>query len=202
MKFVIAFLLSLNPGLWQLQYNNRYSPVGSSPGEIYFDFPQQVDQPGSEYVNYLRYSFDSNLTNSQALRVTFSIDTSGFPIFGYHSEVLNNCAYPAHLRFFFESKGLDKRTQDGDHRWWSNQTAYELQSTNGASVSLIVNLDPSQWSNERGQAGSAAPLQFAVDKRTVKSLGFSFDGGCFFGHGVNVHNGNAVFTMTGYEVLP
>jgi hypothetical protein len=84
-------------------------------------------------------------------------------------------------------------------RWWSNPIAYEL--VGGSVVQLKVPLSANQWSNIYGHFGNFSAATASGFNSTLQHpamIGFSFGGGCFFGHGVNVSNGTARFIVWGY----
>ena len=65
-------------------------------------------------------------------------------------------------------------------------------------------LTPDRWSSVLGKFGNydAASLAgFSAALQNVSSLGLTFGGGCFFGHGVNVSNGTARFILSEYSVI-
>ena len=85
-------------------------------------------------------------------------------------------------------------------RWWSNPIAFELSA---GSATITVPLAPDQWSSVNGKVGNAdagALAGFQSALKAVSSLGLTFGGGCFFGHGVDVSGGTARFVLLKYEV--
>lgn len=194
--------LSLYPSFWSLQHYSYYAPVQSSVGSIYFDFPVSVDAPvsGSDWINYLRYALNGDIGNARQLKLTFDVETSGTPVFGFHSEEGNTCNTPASVRFYIERRGWKKHINDGDYRWWSNPVSFQLQSAQSAV--LTVPLTGDQWSNVWGQFGNTRTREFGAALRQVENIGLSYGGGCFFGHGVNVSGGTARFVLRAYEIQP
>ncbi len=171
MSIILALLFSLNPALWQTIYYPGYpgTPPQQSGQTLYFDFPVGPDHPGADFIDYLTTGTNGSLSKSSQIQATFEVNTSDITTFGYHSEDFNTCAYPAHA-------------QDGDYRWWSNPMAVALD--NGL-FTLTVPLSPAQWSNVWGQFGNTRAAQFNLALKQPQRIGFSFGGGCFFGHGVN-----------------
>jgi hypothetical protein len=83
---------------------------------------------------------------------------------------------------------------------WSNPIAQPLAV---GRRTLTVPVAPSQWSSVLGKVGNVdgvARAGFESAVRNVSSLGLTFGGGCFFGHGVNVQGGTARFVLVNYEI--
>jgi hypothetical protein len=63
--------------------------------------------------------------------------------------------------------------------------------------------DLSQWTSVFGvkaNGSAAAKAGFEQAIANLGSVGFSFGGGCFYGHGVRVSGGGARFAVNGYTV--
>ena len=63
--------------------------------------------------------------------------------------------------------------------------------------------DLSQWTSvfgEKANASPAATAGFQQAMANIGNVGFSFGGGCFYGHGVRVRGGRARFAVTNYAV--
>src|SRR5258707_1215178 len=79
-------------------------------------------------------------------------------------------------------------------RWWSNSVAYQLAP---GSANLSASLtDISRWTRvfgEKANASAAATAGFKQAMANLGNVGFSFGGGCFYGHGVRVSGGSAKF---------
>ena len=61
----------------------------------------------------------------------------------------------------------------------------------------------SQWTSvlgEKANASAAATAGFQQAIANLGSVGFSFGGGCSYGHGVRVSGGGARFAVTSYAV--
>ncbi len=82
-------------------------------------------------------------------------------------------------------------------RWWCNQRA-SLVSTE-KTVILKCSLDPSNWFDVNGHV-AGGPLYSDALIRPV-SMGLTFGGGFYAGHGVNVSNGNAQFCLSRFYIL-
>ena len=79
--------------------------------------------------------------------------------------------------------------------------AYEL-APGPANLSVSLT-DLSQWTSvfsEKANASAAATPGFKQATANLGSVGFSFGGGCFYGHGVRVSGGGARFAVKGLAV--
>ena len=169
-------------------------------GAVVFDFP--VEDGTQPTVNY--FWTPQNKHISGALTAAFQMVTSSSSVvFNYQFESSNTCVNPAHVRLLMARNDYNK-TNNPDYantRWWSNPIAALL--TGGSTVQLRVPLTPDQWSNINGQFGNSDTTTLNGFNNTLQHpamLGFSFGGGCFFGHGVNVSGGTAQFFLWGYSV--
>jgi hypothetical protein len=86
-------------------------------------------------------------------------------------------------------------------RWFSNSVAHQLApGTANPSASLT---DLSQWTSvfgEKANASAAATAGFKQAMANLGNVGFSFGGGCFYGHGVRLSGGSARFAVISYAV--
>ena len=63
--------------------------------------------------------------------------------------------------------------------------------------------DLSQWTSvfgEKANASAAAADGFKQAIANLGNVGFSFGGGCFYGHGVHVTGGNAKFAVINFTL--
>jgi hypothetical protein len=180
-------------------------PDNTDGGGVYFDFP--VEDGNQTHVNYLRYAHNGPVSGS--LVVTFEVSTTGYPAFNFVFEPGNTCTSPATTRLYIERRGFSNPAVWGDlswgpngnpnYRWWSNPLSFTL--VGGSRIQLTVPLTPDQWSNVNGQMGNTDTVTlrgFQAAIADVQNLGFSFGGGCSFGHGINVTNCTARFTVISY----
>jgi hypothetical protein len=183
---------------WTILYSPGM-PAHPSPRETggwYFDFPSA---PGS--VHYVTAAV--NMIASKSVSAIIEVTTAGPPIFEYALQANNTCVNPAHVRLLLQEKGDDLSGAGGKqfYRWWSIKAAYELAP--GSTVLTAKISDPSQWVSvlgERADASAAATAGFRRAMNNLGAVGFSFGGGCFFGHGVRVSGGGARFAVTSYIV--
>jgi len=137
------------------------------------------------------------------ISASIAMSATGTPVFRYQTAADNTCVSPAHVRLFFQERGDDLSGDDAlqYYRWWQNKGAYELAS--GEAILSVPLTDPSQWSSVFGRTGdedSAALAGFRQAIANIGNVGFTFGGGCFYGHGVNVVNGTARFFAKSYVV--
>lgn len=181
---------------WTFRYspNMPAHPTGTAGGWR-FAFPERNG------VQYLTTS-QRPASASESITATIAVETTGDPFFEYRTEPSNTCDAPATVRLFFQRRGDDMSGEGAleFYRWWSNPVAYRLGS---GSVALVGDLaDPSQWTSVMGRRGTENEAAFRAALADLGSVGFTFGGGCFFGHGVYVApgTGQAVFTATEFTV--
>ena len=88
-------------------------------------------------------------------------------------------------------KNDDLITSDG--RYWSN-TGIPL--TNG-SFTLNIAVAEGNWTNVDGGFNKDG---FDNLLKNMGNVGFTFGGGCFFGHGVSVSGGEAKFYLNSFNI--
>ena len=87
------------------------------------------------------------------------------------------------------------------YRWWSINTFYVLAPGQAQLAASLT--DPSQWLSvfgERADSSPGARAGFEVAKSDLGAVGFTFGGGCFYGHGVNLLGGTARFHVRSLAV--
>ena len=191
-------IVPMDAHAWVILYSPGM-PAHPSPQETggwFFDFPSA---PGS--VHYVTAAVD--MTASKSVSARIAVTTSGTPTFEYALDANNTCIIPAHVRFLLQEKGDDLTGAGGKqyYRWWSINAAYELASGSTTLTAQISDL--SQWLSvfgERADASAAARAGFKQAMSNLGAVGFSFGGGCFYGHGVRASGGGAGFAVTGYSV--
>jgi hypothetical protein len=183
-----AWLILYSPGMPD-------HPIAARDG-WYFDFPKA---PGS--VHYVLLHVDMAASTSISARIT--VETKGDPVFDYKLEKSNTCNSPARVRFLLQRRGDDLSGKNGKqyYRWWSIGAAYELAH---GSAPLTASLtDTSQWTSvfgERADASAAATAGFHQALANLGNVGFTFGGGCFYGHGVRVSRGTARFIVHSFAI--
>ncbi len=168
---------------WEIRYSTGVTLKAPALGqEFSFNFPLL---PGS--VHYITKPLA--LPAGGAASASFTITTTAEPAFDYHTAANNICANPAAVRLFLQRQG-DDMSGKGDYefyRWWSNTGAVLKQG----SATLTVALEPSLWTSVYGRKGDANPAAFADAMAHLGNVGVTFGGGCFYGHGVRILNGEA-----------
>lgn len=155
-----------------------------------------IDVPGAGQA--VSYAFAPAPTSSIAgsLHLAFRIETlSGQPVFVRAPEVGNTCATPPSVRPFIFANRNDWSGEFS--RWWATREFVVLAP---GTFTLDVPLTPERWTSVYGRTGVDAPGEFSRTLSTVSSLGVSFGGGCFYGHGVFAAGGTARWTLTSYLV--
>jgi hypothetical protein len=188
--------LSMAASDWTFEYSPNMPKHPRASGNGWqFDFPTERG------VGYLTTA-QKPASASESIRATIAIDTVGNPFFEYRTEAANTCVAPATVRLYFQRRG-DNMSGSGTYeyyRWWSNPVAYQLGS---GGVELVGNLaDASLWTSVYGRSGAENEPAFRAALADLGAVGFTFGGGCFFGHGVYVEpgTGQAVFNATEFTI--
>lgn len=164
---------------WQLQYSANVTLKPLKNGVLKFVFPNE------DGVHYLVKN--THGLSSQSLSMRFNI-TGSEPVFTAPPDDV-----PAGVRFYFQRRG-DDMSGAGEmefYRWWSNPVCGILQL---GVQALTVPLKPPHWSSVLGKSGTVAPDKFRQALRNAAVVGMTF-GGHFFGHGVWLTSGNALFRL-------
>ncbi len=167
-----------------------------------FTFPGlQSPKDGIDFLDTI-HSFTPALANASSLTVTYTMQTTGTPIFQYDPDPSNTCTNPAHVRFWISDNGWWINDANMQYkRWWSNPTSLELNGP--GQFSMTVSLDPAQWSSVYGAFGNQDSTTLSYFNDTLQNtynIGLSFGGGCYFGHGVYVTGGTATFILQEYRI--
>ena len=157
-----------------------------------FDFLQTTNG----YTAYLWYTGNTAFTASTVLTATFSVTGSGA-----------FTAYPsgtAQVRLYFQSNLPSNKGGTaclppgyGDNFWWSE---YQVSAiTNGQTVTLTTNLNPTNWHGVCGQNGADDP-NFNSALSSVVEYGFSFGSPNAWASGVGLTGGSSTFNLISYTV--
>ncbi len=194
--------ISMRANDWRVTGWSKNTPVYSAaPLRPYFDFPEGTDIS----VNYMFQSRRPPIVGS-ALSLTYQIVSTGTPTFNYFFPQFdpgNLCVTPAHVRFYFNQQGYKAPPYPATYQWWSVPVAAEL--TNNSTVSLSVPLTPDQWMSAYGKFGNLDTATYSDWTNSLQnpdSIGLSFGGGCYLGHGVSTLNGSARFILWDYSIVP
>lgn len=199
--------ISMDAARWNIQYSTGVPlhPNSHPGGGWHFDFPGP-----SGSVNYVTTAviFSARESVRAAIQITATPDA----VFDWRTNPNNTCDRPAHVRLFLQRAGDDLRAAKdaGDglraakevYRWWSNQIAVRLDEVGSADLAVSLT-DPGQWTSvfgKRGNDSSIATTGFLDAIANLAAVGFTFGGGCFYGHGVRMSAGTARFIATEYRV--
>jgi hypothetical protein len=188
----------LNAQAWSILYSPGMPPhpTPQAGQGWYFDFPTDP--------NSVHYALAAvNTVASSHVDAAILVTTTGMPVFVYNLQPDNICVYPAQVRFLLQENGDDLSGANGKQyfRWWSNSVTYQLAS--GAANLRASLTDLSQWTSvfgEKANASVAATVGFKQAIANLENVGFSFGGGCFYGHGVRVSGGGARFSLISFKV--
>ena len=192
-----AVSVSLNADNWDIAYSQGVPPhPNANPGGgWYFDFP--VGKDGTHLVTTKVSGYASS-----EMQATIEITASSGALFDFTKEPANTCPTPPASHLYFQRRGDDMTGYGATefYRWFSNPIKLVLKA---GKVTLAVPFDPAQWSSVFGKFGNAnaeANKGFKAALKDVANVGFTFGGGCFFGHGAFVTNGTARFIVTEFKV--
>lgn len=173
---------------WTFHSNTNGTTLQNTSSGFRFNFPMS---PG--YVNYCMYSLNKAISGEMVC--TFQI-TGTDPVFNGILRDQTAAFPPPGIRLWFQRKGDDWSAAigGGSYRWWSTDWRI-LADELGAVRGIQVPLTPDRWTNVRGRTGTQDPGGFAAALQNCGSVGMTFGGGNFAGHGVNLLNGSAVFDM-------
>ncbi len=184
-------------------WSGYYSPgvvLGPPPGTPAFVIPEGPEADGAPSIHYLtRPTFGA--IGPSNLSATYEFSTTGSPILQFRLRPNNTCdGPPASVSLYFQRRG-DDMSGSGEfehYRWFSSAGAVLKEP----SDVLEVPLAPAAWISVMGKTGNLAPVQFAAALANVQSIGMTFGGGCFKGHGVNVKpgSGTALFALRKFEL--
>ena len=90
-------------------------------------------------------------------------------------------------------------------RWYSFLRAGMPLGDFGVPHTVTASLtDLTVWSSvygKRADSSTTATKGFQAAQSGLTELALAFGGGCFAGHGVNAHDGDARFTLTNFQVV-
>jgi hypothetical protein len=156
----------------------------SAPNTAFFMTGQQKDLLGD--------------LSGKTITATFTISASSDPAFTYYGAPGDCGLVGPSVRLFFEGNMTGPLAYT--KYWWSNPYSDTLASLVGNTLTLSVQVVPSNWSDWNGHGGSDELAGFAAAAADVSTIGLSFGGGCFFANGVGMSSGSASFLLTSYSV--
>jgi hypothetical protein len=174
-------------------------PVGTDQN-WYFDFPRYDEDPSTTCapkkncpgVHYVQRTVNSSIADKKVINIAWHTVTTGTPVYQYELDPDNHgCRSPARVTVILQHTNDDWVTYY--YRWFSNA---RLELTAG-SGNFAIPLTIDQWADVMGGTDAS---RFADTLSHLANFGVVFGGGCAAGHGLNVANGTARFTMTGWTI--
>ncbi len=160
--------------------------------------PDALYPPHAPSLDYLLTGPTFDLRGKRAITATFKITLAGSPRLNFEFEPTNTCRTPpASVRLILAvpTRGwMSGRKTLPYTRWW-NTSAVALAP---GTITLSARIeDPAQWSSVYGETASESAAAQAGFEDTLAHarIGFSFGGGCFYGHGVGVTAGAATLEL-------
>jgi len=199
---------------WDIQFGTGSAdhPSPGGDGMWSLDIPEETNYPGCINVGCKYISVVSTpYTTAQKLSsitMTFRLDYTPGTQFNWELDPTNiaGCGgAPAHVLLYFQRRNDDWSTDK--YRYWAWGTTlghpeydYILGSDpSGMTVTITTPLEPNRWVSVYTPA-SADPTAFFAAIQNVAHVGIAFGGGCAAGHGVDVSNGTAKFTLISYTL--
>jgi len=147
--------------------------------------------PNCPSVHYVTTKYTSSINESATINVEGKIEADPALVWNYHFEKANKCNTPASVHVMLQIKNDDLTKSDG--RYWSN-TGVTL--THGP-FTLSIPVREAKWTNVDGKFNKDG---FAKLLKSMGNVGFTFGGGCSFGHGVSISTGKAKFYVTSFTI--
>jgi hypothetical protein len=181
--------------VWRADSGTTDGAIAVSPGN---SFTIPTTAPGVGYVT----KSVSGLPASGTVTLSYSVAVTGSPVFDYRTATNNTCGTgsPGTVRLFIQRAG-DTETGTGVYQQYRYWAISGFKALAPGLFTISAPLDPAQWSDVYGALGSANPSLFAAALSNAGRVGFTFGGGCFYGHGVfNSGGGTAQFTINSFTV--
>src|SRR5262245_36537876 len=163
-----------------------------------FSFPEGRDNcvskkdAGCPSVHYVTTKYTGIINKGAIMYVAGKIEADPDVVWNYHFEKANVCNSPARTHVMLQIKNDDLTTSDG--RYWSNPIGLTL--ANGL-FTLKIPVTEGNWINVDGEFNKEG---FDKLLKNIGNVGFTFGGGCFFGHGVSVLDSKAKFYVTNFTI--
>ncbi len=198
---------SLLASAWDIKYSydTPKHPAQSTPSGWNFDFPVVADpfswdqySPYPPSVHYVVTNYKWPLPAGGSVTMTFTITTTGSPAFNTQMEPSNTGTYPASVWLYFSDKNDGGDQYD---RWW---TVWDTNVNLAAGTfTLTAPLTHDAWNSVYADdANQTSTDRFAHALAHVTDVGMTFGGGFYKGHGTNVMDGTARFTLISYTANP
>ncbi len=165
--------------------------------------PDTLYPPHAASLDYLQTRPTFDLRGKRTITARFKITMDGSPRLNFAFEPTNSCRTPpASVRLILAvpSRGWMSGHKTLPYTRWWNTSAVAI--TPGTFTLAARVADPEAWSSvygERASSSGAATAGFEAALARAR-IGFSFGGGCFYGHGVGVTGGGAAFELVHVDV--
>lgn len=145
----------------------------------------------------------------QTIAMAGSITASADAVFNYTTNPDNPTTasgHPSSCRIFIQEAG-DNGTGVGAYayyRWWANDPADVVLGPGPFSISAtLLTSAGGGWTSVNGEQATnsaTATSGFQQAVASASTIGFTCGGGSFYGHGVNMSQGSATFTLNSFTV--
>ena len=183
--------ISMKPNDWDIRFSHNMPPEPSASafGGWNFDFPLKK---GS--VHYVTTRTSKKIT--KFVSAQFRIEALEDEYWDFTIAPDNKTGSPSSVGLFVQRRD-DDMTAEGKkqfYRWWSRGPNGRVELKNG-TFSLTIPLVMQQWTSVYGKEDQS---KFEDCFANIESIGFTFGGGCCYGHGVRTTKGKAKFICTNF----
>lgn len=183
------------PAGWWIYYSEGVTLEQTAQGQPTFLFPLA---PG--FVSYFTKAWAGATGGTMTATIAQTVE-SGTPVGQVYQPDCVNGNGPA-ATFYLQGTNPPNMTADDAQylRWW---TRAEYAVIYPGVQTIRATFDPRQWSSVGGRFGDYSPRATELFWWTANNggrIGFTFGGGCSFGHGVYVSGGRLRFTVTRFDV--
>jgi hypothetical protein len=175
-------------------------PTADGKGGWYFDFPKSCGKQPDCSVHYVSARV-AGIKPKVEVSARFSITAS--PDAVWNCKLIENPTEPydpagiASMTIMLERTGDDQTMTDtyGRTYAWAQRTVLAA-----GDYTVTVPLTPDKWINVTGRSETESPTQFQSLLNNLGDVAVVFGGCGFAGHGVQMQQGSARFTMTSYPI--
>jgi len=193
-----TFLVPLDASKWTIEYSPGMPahPTQEATGWS-LNVPVGTETLGANSIHYITTPVNLNIDGKSSVEVGVKIECVGDPIFQYKLNPDNQGDKPANVSIILQRQGDDMTASKEYYRWWCEPSLVTLAA--GEAI-FTIPLSPSQWISVFGKPGTENPEEFKTTLQNLGNIGFTFGGGSFKGHGVNIDKGEAKFSVTSMEI--
>jgi len=193
-----AFLVPLDASKWNITHSPGMPANPTQEGTGWsLNIPVGTETLGATSIHYISTPVNINIDGKSSIEVGVNIETVGDPIFQYKLNPNNLGDKPANVSIILQRQGDDMSASMPYHRWFCEPSLVTLAA---GAATFTIPLDPSQWISVFGLKGTENPSEFKAALQNLANIGFTFGGGSFKGHGVNIDKGEAKFSVTSMEI--